>query len=471
MNFKEQQKKFIRELELFLELWKKTKAKDPQDFKNFMEDFKRRIKNQQFITIRDTGDRDALLTISDQIKNDFSQLGEKYGKKIYDILKQGVKEDTSRTLLYDRAMREVRKGKQYAYTWINTAENAINQAQRIRENIEAGVKYFKYAGPPADREFCQHLLDKVYTVEEIEQMDNGQGLPVLYYRGGYNCRHRWQPVNEFASKDRGNEIPIADKNKIVELKPVNITGTVKHNNNNKTNSGEIEKEQSKYFTKTILKNKINEALDIDFNNEFYEVFDGCVSSIVANAQVKGAYCRGTNVHINTKIYNTKNTRKDVAAHEIGHAFVEKYQLIEVIRDIKNAKVVVKGININPIFKAQFDKNYLAVKNNYKKLSGWLGNRKAIYDKYLAKGFTKEEIDSQLNPIFDYFGALTNGSIGGGHTPKYYKKDKGTYAKHEWFANVSSLYFNESKILKDEFPEFYNIIKNSFKEIVDGTKKR
>jgi hypothetical protein len=189
--------KFLNEIRLYLELYKKVKTKDPKDFERFVDDLLRRYNNGSQLSIEVMGakDREAIIAINDQIKKDFSHFGEYIDDKISEILKEGIKKDIPRNELYSRASRELRKGRQYAYTWINTAENASNQAVMIRKNIEAGVKYFKYAGPPADREFCSHLLGNILSLNDIQSLDNGQGLPVLYYKGGYNCRHRWVPVD------------------------------------------------------------------------------------------------------------------------------------------------------------------------------------------------------------------------------------------------------------------------------------
>jgi hypothetical protein len=46
-------------------------------------------------------------------------------------------------------------------------------------------------GPPPERAFCKKHIGRVYTEAEIQRLSNGQGLPVRYYMGGYNCRHRW----------------------------------------------------------------------------------------------------------------------------------------------------------------------------------------------------------------------------------------------------------------------------------------
>lgn len=72
-------------------------------------------------------------------------------------------------------------------------------ASQSYRKIEAGltkdaVKY-EYAGPVdgLERDFCADLSakGKAYTRAEIDDMDNGQGLPVFTSCGGYNCRHSW----------------------------------------------------------------------------------------------------------------------------------------------------------------------------------------------------------------------------------------------------------------------------------------
>jgi len=57
---------------------------------------------------------------------------------------------------------------------------------------------FEYSGPRdlLNREFCRKMLDKTragesWTKEEIEKMDNDQGLPVFTCAGGFRCRHQF----------------------------------------------------------------------------------------------------------------------------------------------------------------------------------------------------------------------------------------------------------------------------------------
>lgn len=88
------------------------------------------------------------------------------------------------------------KAEAHARTIARTALAAFDRADTVRQAAMAGVKKFRYVGPGASRDFCQHHLRKTYTLEEIKKLNNGQGLPVLYYGGGWNCRHTWEPVAE-----------------------------------------------------------------------------------------------------------------------------------------------------------------------------------------------------------------------------------------------------------------------------------
>lgn len=87
-------------------------------------------------------------------------------------------------------------------TELDTMRAGFSRTVTVTKAQELGLESFEYMGPDdvITRPFCQHLLEDrdppIYTIDEIEAMDNGQGLPVLQYGGGYNCRHDWRPVAE-----------------------------------------------------------------------------------------------------------------------------------------------------------------------------------------------------------------------------------------------------------------------------------
>ena len=68
---------------------------------------------------------------------------------------------------------------------------------------ELGLTHYKYTGTTVrdSRDFCRRNVNKVFSEEEIRNTwssqtwkGKAQGDPFIV-RGGYNCRHHWQPTN------------------------------------------------------------------------------------------------------------------------------------------------------------------------------------------------------------------------------------------------------------------------------------
>jgi hypothetical protein len=124
-----------------------------------------------------------------------------FAKTVKGVMKD-VSQDVVRLLRQDKSIKEVSERLQLRYgrlrnvadTIALTSRTALSRANRINKAEKAGVKRLKYFGAPAERDFCVEHLDNIYTIEQIRQMDNGQGLEVLYYMGGFRCRHSWLPV-------------------------------------------------------------------------------------------------------------------------------------------------------------------------------------------------------------------------------------------------------------------------------------
>lgn len=98
----------------------------------------------------------------------------------------------------DRLSVSIARARTVADTAMSTFyRTATDRAFTIIENKAGGgtpQKYW-YAGPvdKLERPFCRHLtsVDKVYTREQIDAMDNLQLPNVFITGGGWNCRHSW----------------------------------------------------------------------------------------------------------------------------------------------------------------------------------------------------------------------------------------------------------------------------------------
>lgn len=102
-----------------------------------------------------------------------------------------------RELVKELAERTERSTKQAEQLFRDATIQHSRSVQAHRAE-EQGYEYFKYFGPDdrITRPFCDPLVGRVFSREEIDEMDNGQtgSGSVMLAGGGYNCRHHWQPV-------------------------------------------------------------------------------------------------------------------------------------------------------------------------------------------------------------------------------------------------------------------------------------
>lgn len=120
-----------------------------------------------------------------------------FDSKVFEIVRRGLQKGQD----FDKIESKLRDTQDIEERHIGTVQNTIelglNRAGTLEQAIKNGAKYFRYAGPTMGaRPFCLEHLNKIYTLAEIMAMDNEQGLPVRYFCGGYNCKHRWIPVSE-----------------------------------------------------------------------------------------------------------------------------------------------------------------------------------------------------------------------------------------------------------------------------------
>lgn len=133
--------------------------------------------------------------------------------------------------LSDRSASEA--DRQHHDAMIGYSRAVIEESAR-----ERGYEYFQYIGPDdsANRPFCDRHVDKVYTREEIDALDNGQTSNVFLTGGGFRCRHHWRPVRpewfgddgwsemrdrmRFGSQEGGPEGTIEERPEDIYIDPV-----------------------------------------------------------------------------------------------------------------------------------------------------------------------------------------------------------------------------------------------------------
>ncbi len=79
-----------------------------------------------------------------------------------------------------------------AQTLANTSLGAFDTSVMISYAQQANITRFKYDGvlDASTRDFCRKHVGKIYTIAELDKLDNGTDLkPVSVYLGAWNCRH------------------------------------------------------------------------------------------------------------------------------------------------------------------------------------------------------------------------------------------------------------------------------------------
>ena len=128
----------------------------------------------------------------------------------------------------------------------------------------AGLTHFKYAGTAitTTREFCKDRIGRVYSEEEIRSIWSGKwtgkssGDPFVV-RGGYRCRHTWNPVDpdwlEKEEKKKEEKPKKKPKSKITAINPTRNYATGNYNESSINN---------------VLENLSGQEKSIDLTNKF-----------------------------------------------------------------------------------------------------------------------------------------------------------------------------------------------------------
>lgn len=144
----------------------------------------------------------------DSISKLRDKLGRNIKKKTQEAIRKGIANDETAEEIATKIKRSTRIEKRNARTLARTVEMGTVRGHKINKDISNGCRHFKYSQGPRSsmippRDFCRRHTGHIYSIKEIKGMNNGQGLPVLYYMGGYNCLHFWEPIYGERDKESG----------------------------------------------------------------------------------------------------------------------------------------------------------------------------------------------------------------------------------------------------------------------------
>jgi hypothetical protein len=113
-------------------------------------------------------------------------------KEVRNLAKDNLSYEVLRTQLQKTSL-----GTSEISNLANTALSQFDNASMFEFAQQAGINQFLYDGPvllPNSHTLCIECWHKIFTYEEILQLDNGCDLPVVTSCGGYRCRHYWTAV-------------------------------------------------------------------------------------------------------------------------------------------------------------------------------------------------------------------------------------------------------------------------------------
>jgi hypothetical protein len=141
--------------------------------------------------VNDRTDNTAL----DTLLKEASLLGGSVPPKVMDIVARGLRSGWSSAEIDEQLARVLRTASHRVRTLRETAR-AVLTTQAVLTNAEKnGVQYVRYGGTAnAQREFCRQHVGKIYSIAEAKTLVNGFGQNAYLFRGGWNCRHRWEVV-------------------------------------------------------------------------------------------------------------------------------------------------------------------------------------------------------------------------------------------------------------------------------------
>ena len=207
----------------------------------------------------------------------------------FDSAKKAQVEDAVRKLhtkyASDRAGNNLRR---YASQIAHDSVMQFHGQFTVAKAKEAGLEHFTYTGTLVrdSREFCQNMLNRTLTEEQIRDMWNTRawqgkstGDPFIV-RGGYRCRHTWIPTDPAWGEETLDEVP---DEPVVEEVPPPIKKGRRSTLNNPVSSKELDIVSSSVISSKLQRQITNNANDERYppvgNSRFNETNVGKVTGI------------------------------------------------------------------------------------------------------------------------------------------------------------------------------------------------
>lgn len=154
--------------------------------------------NEQGLVLPDIVDaiqrREAVTRLTDEFQNNMGEMRDELLDKTVEVMRQNISKGSLSRAAMAESIIEAADGRlHHARTNARMVVSAYNRIGRDEVRQAADLQHGYYYGNvrTSSRAFCRACIGRVFSMEQIDRMSNGQGLPVVIYCGGWNCIHSW----------------------------------------------------------------------------------------------------------------------------------------------------------------------------------------------------------------------------------------------------------------------------------------
>ena len=115
-----------------------------------------------------------------------NRLAKSYQNAFIEILKEGyndkqiestIRQNTYRKKLINGVLETTNSYNNRIKTLTRTFSHGIDNLINFNQAQQAGITHYKYVGNPVpERDLCKQHYNKIYPIDEIQALNNGQGL-------------------------------------------------------------------------------------------------------------------------------------------------------------------------------------------------------------------------------------------------------------------------------------------------------
>ena len=138
--------------------------------------------------------REAVTRLTEEFTTNMGSMRDELLDKTVEVMTENVaKGNISLADMSDSILEAADGQLHHARTNARMVVSAYNRIGRDQVRRDAGLEHAYYYGDRRTntRIFCVRCIGRVFSLEQIERMANGQGLDVKLYCGGWNCIHSW----------------------------------------------------------------------------------------------------------------------------------------------------------------------------------------------------------------------------------------------------------------------------------------